>query len=164
MGCPDYSPVLREVNLPLRRAGSSYCSSGLDPNAEMCAGAPGRDTCSSDSGGPLLLRDGGTYYQIGITSSGNPECDGSRGGTYARVASFHDWIRQEIRTVEDSLTEPVRNAEVVTYAMANMVGRGAAQAAVDAIGGRYRARVSASSPGIGVHTCPGGTWAHCGRA
>ena len=146
VGCPDYSPVLREVNLPLRRAGSSYCSSGLDPNAEMCAGAPGRDTCSSDSGGPLLLRDGGTYYQIGITSSGNPECDGSRGGTYARVASFHDWIRQEIRTVEDSLTEPVRNAEVVTYAMANMVGRGAAQAAVDAIGGRYRARVSASSP------------------
>lgn len=144
-GCPAYSPVLREVNLPLLRAGSSDCSSGLDPNAEMCAGTPGRDTCSGDSGGPLLLRDGGTYYQIGITSSGNPECDGSRGGTYARVASFHDWIRQTIRTVQDPPTDPVRNAEVVTYAVAGMVGRGAAQAAVDAIGGRYRARASASA-------------------
>ena len=146
-GCPALSPVLREVDLPLLPAGLSSCSSNLDPDAEICAGGvPGRDTCFSDSGGPLLLEERGTYYQIGITSSGSPQCDGNRGGTYARVARFHDWIRQTTRIVEDSPNAPARNAEVVAHAVANMVGRGAAQAAVDAIGGRYRARVQGSSP------------------
>ena len=100
-GCPDYSPVLREVGLTLRSRSWSSCSAILDPDTEICAGGtPGRSTCFSDSGGPLLLEERGTYYQIGITSSGSPRCDGSRAGTYARVARFHDWIRRTTRIGE----------------------------------------------------------------
>ncbi len=139
-GCPTLSDVLREVDLPVR---SSPCGT-VDSRAEFCAGAEiGKDTCSSDSGGPLLVQDGGIWYQIGITSSGNPECDGSRGGTYARVATFHDWIEETIDVPPMAASGPARSSAIVTYAVANAVGRGAARAAVDAIGGRYRARASA---------------------
>ena len=142
IGCPGLSEVLREVDLPLRSAPSPNCG-GVDPRAEFCAGGEaGKSTCSSDSGGPLLVQDRGVWYQIGITSSGNRWCDGSRGGTYARVASFHEWIRATTSAVETAAR--ARNAVIVTNAVANMVGRGAARAAVDAIGGRYRARSSAS--------------------
>ena len=141
IGCPGLSEVLREVDLPLRSAPSPDCGS-VDPRAEFCAGGEaGKDTCSSDSGGPLVVQDRGVWYQIGITSSGNRSCDGSRGGTYARVASFHEWIRATTSAVET--VARARNAAIVTHAVANAVGRGAARAAVDAIGGRYRARASA---------------------
>ena len=141
IGCPGLSEVLREVDLPLRTAPSPDCG-GVDPRAEFCAGGEaGKDTCSSDSGGPLVVQDRGVWYQIGITSSGNRACDGSRGGTYARVASFHEWIRATTSAVETAAR--ARNAAIVTHAVANAVGRGAARAAVDAIGGRYRARASA---------------------
>ena len=100
-GCPDYSPVLREVGLTLRSGSWSSCSAVLDPDTEICAGGtPGRSTCFSDSGGPLLLEERGTYYQIGITSSGSPRCDGSRAGTCARVARFHDRVRRTTRIGE----------------------------------------------------------------
>ena len=89
------------------------------------------------------MQDGGTWWQIGITSSGNRECDGSRGGTYARVASFHEWIEETISAPPPPTSDPARNAAIVTYAVANAVGRGAARAAVDAISGRFRARASA---------------------
>ena len=142
-GCPTLSDVLREVDLPLRSASPSICGA-VDSRAEFCAGAEaGKDTCSSDSGGPLLVQDGGIWYQIGITSSGNPECDGSRGGTYARVASFHEWIGETLGASSTARAGPARSSAIVTYAVANAVGRGAARAAVDAIGGRYRARASA---------------------
>ena len=146
IGCPGLSDVLREVELPLRPAPSSSCG-GVDPRAEFCAGGEaGRDTCNSDSGGPLVVQDGGVWYQIGITSSGNQSCDGSRGGTYARVATFHEWIRATMSASAATTAAAAgraRNAAIVTYAVANAVGRGAARAAVDAIGGRYRARASA---------------------
>ena len=54
------------------------------------------NTCFGDSGGPLLGRDGGTYYQIGISSavpgigSGASAC--YEGGIFAKVASHLDWI------------------------------------------------------------------------
>ena len=276
VGCPDLSPVLREVGLVLRPEGGDSCSSTLDLDAEVCAGGtPGRDTCFSDSGGPLLLEERGAHYQIGITSSGSPQCDGVRSGTYTRVARFHDWIRRttrigerffvsmetsgpvvvaegddavftvslapasgveigvpwsvtargddtaaertdyrpgngvvtfaageteatiRVRAVADSLSEgaetfvielgnlttptatlpgapgaplpvvlgtttasatisaggkaePDRNAEIVAHAVANMVGRGAARAAVDAVGGRYRARASESESALSL--------------
>ena len=155
IGCPGLSDVLREVELPLRSAPSSSCG-GVDPRAEFCAGGePGKDTCNSDSGGPLVVQDGGVWYQIGITSSGNQACDGSRGGTYARVATFHEWIGATMsasaaaaaaaaaEAAAAAAVDRARNAAIVTYAAANAVGRGAARAAVDAIGGRYRARASA---------------------
>ena len=143
INCPGLSDVLRKVDLPLRAAPSPNCG-GVDSRAEFCAGGEaGKDTCNNDSGGPLVVQDGGTWWQIGITSSGNPACDGSRGGTYARVATFHEWIRATTSASATAASARARNAAIVTYAVANAVGRGAAKAAVDAISGRYRARASA---------------------
>lgn len=142
--CPGYATTLREARLPLRP--TSYCGGHLDPAVELCAGAPGRDTCRSDSGGPLIVEDQGAYYQIGITSSGSRSCTGT--GTYAKVAAFHDWIRQ---TIEDN-TEPAeeadtdRRARAMKYALAAF-GRAVATDVVDAIGDRAAA---VRSPG-GLH-------------
>ena len=54
------------------------------------------NTCFGDSGGPLLGRDGGTYYQIGITSR-SPGLDAGAsvcydGTIFEKVASHLDWI------------------------------------------------------------------------
>ena len=50
------------------------------------------NTCFGDSGGPLLARDGGTYYQIGITSRLPRFGSCFEGAIFARVVSFLDWI------------------------------------------------------------------------
>ena len=66
------------------------------PQGEELAGAPGR----GDSGGPALLRQGGTVYVAGVSSAGY---DGANGpGTYGavdhstRVSDYLDWIRTSI--------------------------------------------------------------------
>ena len=42
------------------------------PENQVCAAAPGKDSCSGDSGGPLLLTtDESTYIQVGLVSFGN---------------------------------------------------------------------------------------------
>lgn len=142
--CPGYATTLREARLPLRP--TSYCGEHLDPAVELCAGAPGRDSCRSNSGGPLIVVDQGAYYQIGVTSSGSSSCDGF--GAYAKVAAFHDWIRQ---TIEDNAepaeeADTARRARAMKYVLAAF-GRTVATDMVDAIGERAGA---ARSPG-GLH-------------
>ena len=152
VGCPSYASVLQQVELTMRDDDSEFyskfCSSNLSRGIEICAGGrpdgtPDKDICSNDSGGPLIVKDRGRYYQIGIVSSGGPACDGSRAASFTRVASFHGWIGDTIREPSPAPRQPGRNAFIVSYAVANAVGRGAARAAVDAIGGRWRARASA---------------------
>ena len=143
VGCPSYASVLRQVEMTMRDDNSELCSSNLFRD-EICAGGTsGKDICANDSGGPLIVKDRGRYYQIGIVSSGGPACDGSRAASFTRVASFHGWIGDTISEPPPATRQPGRNAFVVSYAVANAVVRGAARGAVDAIGGRYRARASA---------------------
>lgn len=43
----------------------------VDPVYQVCAAAPNKDSCSGDSGGPMLLeQDDGTFVQVGIVSIG----------------------------------------------------------------------------------------------
>lgn len=66
------------------------------------AGQPSRrkDTCTGDSGGPLLLKDrrGRPWRDIivGITSFGY-KCAGQKPGTYTNVAMMAPWIRKTAR-------------------------------------------------------------------
>ena len=144
VGCPSYASVLQQVELTMRDDDSELCSPRLFRDGEICAGGTsGKDICDSDSGGPLIVKDRGRYYQIGIVSSSGRDCDGSGAASFTRVASFHVWIRDTISEPPPPPRQPGRNAFIVSYAVANAVGRGAARAAVDAIGGRYRARASA---------------------
>lgn len=57
----------------------------------LCAGVQGIDTCSGDSGGPIVFRG----LQVGITSSGSGPCGGGTPALYTSIA--HPEIRQFIR-------------------------------------------------------------------
>uniref|UniRef100_A0A182V4G1 CLIP domain-containing serine protease n=1 Tax=Anopheles merus TaxID=30066 RepID=A0A182V4G1_ANOME len=64
----------------------------------MCAGGVrGKDTCSGDSGGPLMRQMTGSWYLIGVVSFGPQKC-GTYGvpGVYTNVAEYVDWIKDNI--------------------------------------------------------------------
>ncbi|MEM9775654.1 MAG: serine protease [Chloroflexota bacterium] len=67
-------------------------------NSALCAGEAegGKDSCQGDSGGPLVAFDGGDAVQVGVVSWG--EGCGLAGyyGVYTRVATFQDWISQNM--------------------------------------------------------------------
>jgi len=62
----------------------------------ICASSiGGGDSCKGDSGGPLLVNDGGDYHGdlIGVVSYGPVPCDGSVPILYTRISKFDDWIK-----------------------------------------------------------------------
>ncbi|CAF1623002.1 unnamed protein product [Rotaria magnacalcarata] len=67
-----------------------------DPQTQMCASAPSKDSCQGDSGGPLLMfhPDTKVWELVGITSFGIGCARPSYSGVYTRVAAYHDWIQQ----------------------------------------------------------------------
>lgn len=117
-------PTMREANLTIFDdtykacaavyAGGYGCSDpaseGKAKNQEqqLCAGAtdfPQRDTCSGDSGSPMLDKNG---VQVGIVSygggpgqkmsgSGRICADPDYMGVYTRVSAFKDFIRKHIK-------------------------------------------------------------------
>uniref|UniRef100_A0A3Q1KAJ8 Complement component 1, s subcomponent n=1 Tax=Anabas testudineus TaxID=64144 RepID=A0A3Q1KAJ8_ANATE len=75
-------------------------------NNMFCAGAPGRDSCQKDSGGPFVLpmlsANGGPYYLTGIVSWG-PPCDQRMyKGYYTKVENYVDWIKETINRIDSS--------------------------------------------------------------
>jgi secreted trypsin-like serine protease len=73
-------------------------------DGQLCAGGvEGKDSCSGDSGGPLMSpgissRDGrARYYLAGVVSYGPDPC-GKKGwpGVYTRVARYTDWILDQL--------------------------------------------------------------------
>jgi trypsin len=66
----------------------------------MCAGRPGRDTCSGDSGGPLVGTSHGHPVLVGITSFGLGCARTGHPGVYTRVPSIRGWaLGQMARTL-----------------------------------------------------------------
>jgi len=96
------SPRLLEAAVPL--VDNTACSNqygsviaGLDiSSTQICAGDDDRDSCSGDSGGPLLSRelDNGKWSVIGVVSFGAQGfCADKRfPGVYTRVDKYLDWI------------------------------------------------------------------------
>ncbi|ESO09319.1 hypothetical protein HELRODRAFT_97488 [Helobdella robusta] len=64
----------------------------------FCAGyATGEvDTCSGDSGGPLICNIDGVHTLMGVTSRGNGCANKNSPGIYAKVANFISWIEETI--------------------------------------------------------------------
>lgn len=91
---------LQKVSLDVQS--QSKCENAY-PNritsGQFCTHTRNKDTCSYDSGGPLLYSDptgNNLLYQIGITSFG-VNCASSMPSVATRVAAYLDWIRSEAR-------------------------------------------------------------------
>lgn len=72
-------------------------------NSQICAGGEsGKDACSGDSGGPLMMYDKSNpsrpyWYIVGLVSFGTNSC-GVAGwpGVYTRISNYIDWIRNSM--------------------------------------------------------------------
>lgn len=84
---------MRIVDVPLTTEQScKNAYSRVDYKKEICAGYEqgGKDSCSGDSGGPLILKS--TNEQIGIVSWGRGCARPGYPGVYVRVSHYQDWI------------------------------------------------------------------------
>jgi hypothetical protein len=57
-----------------------------------------RGVCFGDSGGPLMIREGGQVYVLGALSNGDPSCVGV--DNYARVDEGRPWIESNVGPLE----------------------------------------------------------------
>ncbi|XP_013787189.1 chymotrypsinogen A-like [Limulus polyphemus] len=61
----------------------------------ICAGGDETDSCSGDSGGPMVIKEDGRITIVGIVSFGLELCASSGWpSVYTRVSSFMDWIAE----------------------------------------------------------------------
>lgn len=102
------SDTLRKVQLDLlsrnecekQYLGTRNFDAGVQ-DSQLCIGSEreGRDACQGDSGGPVQVitePKGCTYHVLGITSTGAACGIGRSPSIYTRVASYIDWIEQEV--------------------------------------------------------------------
>jgi len=88
---------IQEVDVPLvsdavcNQSGGNYANVG---SVAFCAGYPqGRqDSCSGDSGGPIVINRGGQIVQLGTVSWGIGCARPDKYGVYADVAALSGWI------------------------------------------------------------------------
>jgi len=67
--------------------------------SQLCAqGAGATDSCTGDSGGPLMAQVGNTWYLAGVVSFGTQKCDSSLPGIYTRSSHFYSWILRTLQT------------------------------------------------------------------
>lgn len=98
----NFPHALYEVNVIT--LDNTQCDQGqglLD--SHLCAGiipGGGKDSCSGDSGGPLILNNQGQETLVGIVSYGYGCAQAGYPGIYTSVASYRDWIAE--KTIDPS--------------------------------------------------------------
>lgn len=95
----EYPTQLQELSIEI--VGDTDCSiylGGLfDPVSNLCAGQPGSTEdglCFGDSGGPVVVPDGGAgWLLVGLTSWGGDPCAATgKPDVFTEVANFTEWI------------------------------------------------------------------------
>ena len=85
----DYPDVLQLVEVAVRDP--EECVLEYLPGFDICAGdPPAEDSCYGDSGGPLLVREGDVWAQVGVVSRG--EGCAAFPGLYADATALREWI------------------------------------------------------------------------
>ena len=94
------SRLLREVEVDIWKQSSckaTYSKVATVRDEMMCASRPGKDSCTGDSGGPLLVcGQGQGCVQVGVASWGIGCAERKYPGVYTRVATFYTWIKNVI--------------------------------------------------------------------
>ncbi len=88
----------------------------------LCAGLAkgGKDSCTGDSGGPLMLRQisDGKYYQVGIVSHGHGCGRANQYGVYTLIPAYINWIKRYAPIALS--TQSSQNNEIVYQRMAGV--------------------------------------------
>ena len=104
---------LYEVDLPIVNRSTCENIYGSEFTQNMfCAGYSngGKDTCKSDSGGPLMVYENGQYVQSGITSWGVGCAQAGYYGVYTRLSVFKSWIDSYKNTDSDDSNDSGRGS------------------------------------------------------
>ncbi len=77
------------------------CNQDLDGDiydSMLCAGVDGggKDSCSGDSGGPIVILDGAVHTLVGIVSWGIGCAEPNAPGVYSRISTAMDWIQEVV--------------------------------------------------------------------
>ena len=74
-----------------------YWPFSFKADIQLCAGGRGQNSCTYDSGGPLIANSDGRDHQIGIVSHGGDDCGrATRSPTaFTKVSAYVDWIKSE---------------------------------------------------------------------
>jgi len=85
--------ILQKVSVPLYSRSECQNRGLPQPVGTFCAGTPAEGARPGDSGGPLLVRAGGEWGQVGVASlaSADPEFF-SFPATYVQTSRHYDWI------------------------------------------------------------------------
>ena len=93
----NYPNLLNQAVVPI--VSREVCNApnaynGKITDRQICAGFTngGRDSCTGDSGGPLLLKQNGIYRQVGIISYGEGCGKPNKYGVYTFLPLYADWI------------------------------------------------------------------------
>ena len=143
----DFSETLRQVEIPI--VSNETCNAAYnyfshydydDPITDnmLCAGdaAGAKDSCYGDSGGPLIVQEGGTWTLAGIVSWGDGCAIPQLYGVYTRVARFSAFINENLKF------KPLEG--LLTTAFAGHDHLGVANAAVSLVGTPHMATTDAS--------------------
>jgi len=98
---PEISPVnLQKVQLPIVSIETASQVWSSIPSFTIMAGYRdgNKETCSGDSGGPMVVSVDGEYKIAGIVSWGNTTCSTYSG--FTQVSAFESWIRNKTGITE----------------------------------------------------------------
>nr|AQM58401.1 venom s1 protease 23 [Pristhesancus plagipennis] len=103
------SKVLMKVNLKIvdfEQCAEFYRKLRLEDQNQFCTYGHDKDTCSGDSGGPVVWLDPDTnrYTQVGLVSYGRGCASEDVPGVNTDVYYFIDWIKQTIKETKPSVT------------------------------------------------------------
>ena len=98
----------KDSNSEVGGQGNSYGNLIID-EAMLCAADTNEDSCSGDSGGPLLIKgndpSGAEDVQIGIVSWGFGCADPMFPGVYSRVSGAYEWITRVVCSRSDDIQD-----------------------------------------------------------
>ena len=89
------SPRLQEVSVPVvSNKDCNHAYFNVITDNMFCAGFEegGKDSCSGDSGGPIMVQKNGIWQQAGVVSFGEGCAKPGSFGVYTRVSQFTNWI------------------------------------------------------------------------